>query len=430
VTRSGRPIFFVLAGLLLALAAAHPAHGFCAGDCNGDHVVTIDELLAGVNMSLGSAVLTTCLNFDRNGDGEVTVDELIAAVTNALQGCAAQMQAFVVTTDFTTGSFGTVGLDSPHAVQQSSPQHQIFRDAVARAHDGLVYVINRLFADNIQVLDPANKFATELECSTGNGTNPHDIAFVDAHKAYVSLFETPKLLIVNPSAQPNCKDFVLGTIDLSSLADADGNPDMDQMAIVDGRLYVSLERLNVHVILRPPAENGAIAVIDTATDELLGGIELSGENPFSMTQGLTVRDGAIYVAEAGLFGVIDGGIERVDLQTQQAEGFFVTEQDLGGDITDFALVSDRLAYAIVSKPDFSTALVAFDPTTRQITNTLRQNYGFTLADIELNDRGELYLADRTPQASGVRIFRAVDGTPLTDHPLDVLLPPFEIVFIP
>jgi hypothetical protein len=246
----------------------------------------------------------------------------------------------------------------------------------------------------------------------------------------MTLFEERELLIVDPSAPPTCQGFVRGSIDLSSLADADGIPDMDQMALAGGRLYVALQRLDINTILRLPAENAALAVVDTATDTLVGSIELSGENPFAATKGLTVRGGAIYVAHAGRFGVMDGGIERVDLQTQRAEGFFVTEEDLGGDVTDFALISDHLAYATVSRPDRTNALIAFDPATRQITGTLLEANGFTLFDLELNDRGELYLADRARRASGVRIFRAADGAPLVDRPLDLILPPFEIVFIP
>ena len=426
-------LHWIAIGLFLAMPVR--ADASCTGDCNGDHVVTVDELLLAVNISLGTDNLSVCPVLDRNGDGVVSIDEILTAVNNALQGCGGQTHAFVVTSDLTAvGSFGTIGLDPPRAVMPSSPQHLIYRDAVARVHEGLVYVINRLFADNIQVLDPAANFATRLECSTVNGTNPHDIAFVDDAKAYVTRFETSKLLIVNPSAQANCKDFTLGTIDLSSLADADGNPDMDQMVIVDGRLYVSLERLNVNSVLRTPAENGALAIIDTATDTLIGSIPLSGENPFSATPGLTVRDGGIYLDEVGLFGVLDGGIERVDLQTQQAEGFLVTEKALGGDITDFAIVNDHLMYAVVNYSNFTNAIVSVDPTTCtqtacQTVNTLRQSAGFTFVDIELDDRGELYVADRS-HAPGVRIFRAADGVELTSSPIDLVLPPVEIVFYP
>ncbi len=59
----------------------------CIGDCNGDGEVTIDELLKGVNIALGTATMSICPPFDANGDGEVTIDEIIAAVNAALFGC-------------------------------------------------------------------------------------------------------------------------------------------------------------------------------------------------------------------------------------------------------------------------------------------------------------------------------------------------------
>jgi len=58
----------------------------CGGDCNGDGVDTIDELIRGVNIALGNAPLSDCVAFDANGDGDVTIDELIQAVDVALNG--------------------------------------------------------------------------------------------------------------------------------------------------------------------------------------------------------------------------------------------------------------------------------------------------------------------------------------------------------
>jgi hypothetical protein len=60
----------------------------CRGDCNADGSVTVDELIQGVNIALGTLPLGACMSFDVNGDGAVTVDELVQAVNNALSGCA------------------------------------------------------------------------------------------------------------------------------------------------------------------------------------------------------------------------------------------------------------------------------------------------------------------------------------------------------
>lgn len=60
----------------------------CAGDCDKNATVTVDELVRGVNMALGTSTAATgCSAFDLNSDGNVTVDELIAAVNRALGGC-------------------------------------------------------------------------------------------------------------------------------------------------------------------------------------------------------------------------------------------------------------------------------------------------------------------------------------------------------
>jgi subtilase family serine protease len=68
--------------LVRAFAAAA-----CPGDCNGDGVVTIDEIVTGVNIALGATPLSQCPGLDANGDGVVTVDELLEAVSRALNGC-------------------------------------------------------------------------------------------------------------------------------------------------------------------------------------------------------------------------------------------------------------------------------------------------------------------------------------------------------
>jgi len=159
-------------------------------------------------------------------------------------------------------------------------------------------MVNRFQADNIQTLDPTRDFATVSQCSTGNGSNPHDIAVLSPTKAYVTRYELTTLLVVTPSVGPTCDGFVLDTVDLAQFADADGIPEMDQMAIVDGVLYVSLQQVNRNNSFNP-AGNGIIAVVDTASDTVVGQIVLTGENPFGNGKGLTVRDGMLVIAEAG-----------------------------------------------------------------------------------------------------------------------------------
>lgn len=59
----------------------------CDGDCNMDGMVAINELIQGVNISLGNLDVSVCTAMDGNGDGSVAINELIKAVNNALNGC-------------------------------------------------------------------------------------------------------------------------------------------------------------------------------------------------------------------------------------------------------------------------------------------------------------------------------------------------------
>jgi hypothetical protein len=59
----------------------------CAGDCSDDGVVTVSELVQGVNIALGIQDVSTCPKLDIDGVNGITVNELVAAANNALRGC-------------------------------------------------------------------------------------------------------------------------------------------------------------------------------------------------------------------------------------------------------------------------------------------------------------------------------------------------------
>ncbi|HVM96420.1 MAG TPA: GH92 family glycosyl hydrolase, partial [Candidatus Acidoferrales bacterium] len=82
-----RCVAAVLVGLIVVGSRGATRAATCAGDCGGDGEVTVDELILGVNIALGSSPVRQCLAMDTNGDGEVTIDEIIAAVNNAADSC-------------------------------------------------------------------------------------------------------------------------------------------------------------------------------------------------------------------------------------------------------------------------------------------------------------------------------------------------------
>jgi len=83
--------------LYVLMGPANAGAQVCVGDCNGDGMVSIDELILGVNIALGSATLDECPSFDADGDGMVGINELITAVNYALNGCPAPPRERVFT---------------------------------------------------------------------------------------------------------------------------------------------------------------------------------------------------------------------------------------------------------------------------------------------------------------------------------------------
>jgi virginiamycin B lyase len=59
----------------------------CAGDCNHDNSVTVNEIITLVNIALGTTNVSQCAAGDANHDNEITIDEILTAVNKALTGC-------------------------------------------------------------------------------------------------------------------------------------------------------------------------------------------------------------------------------------------------------------------------------------------------------------------------------------------------------
>jgi len=337
-------------------------------------------------------------------------------------------RAVVVTTDFETGLLATVGVRPPHAVAR--PDTPIHSDAVVRVFGERVYVVNRFLGDNLQVLDPRRGLATLLQCSTGPGSNPHDVALLGERKAYVTRYDEKELWVVDPGAT-SCAGFFRRAVDLGAFADDDGIPEMDQIAAVGDRVFVTVERLD-RARRFAPAGRSRLVVLDATTDAVIGAVELTGANAFGDASGI-VREpgtGKLVVAEAGnVLRSGDGGLERIDPTTLTPEGFFITEDELGGSVTDFVLASPTKGYAIVLDDQLRNVLVAFDPTAHVVTRRLLTRTRY-LPDLALAPDGRLWLADDALPTPGIRIFDTLTDRELTRSAIDVGLPPFSIAFVP
>lgn len=59
----------------------------CGGDCSGDGMVSVAEVIASVNVALGMTAVDRCPASDGDRDGKVTIDELVRAVGGSVSGC-------------------------------------------------------------------------------------------------------------------------------------------------------------------------------------------------------------------------------------------------------------------------------------------------------------------------------------------------------
>ena len=346
---------------------------------------------------------------------------------------AADTRAFACTSDFTPGAPGSVSVADLVTHTVSLDVASIHNDAVARWFGGLLHVVNRFGGDNIQVIDPAANYATVRQISTGNGSNPQDIAFVSPTKAYVSRYGSSDLLILNPSHPLGLPQ---SSISLAAFADGDGLPEMARMIRIGRYLFVACQRLTGFV----PSNPSMVVVVDTQTDLVVDvdpvtpgvqAITLATRNPvtsFDYDRG----QGRLLIGCGGNFGVLDGAVEAVDPVAFASLGVVTTEAELGGDLNDVIWHTATHAYALVGTGTVNR-LVTWNPTNGLKTGTpFTANGGFSLPDMEINDRGELYVCKNPnpPSASdlpGLLVFSvATDG--LLAGPLGTGLPPIAVTF--
>lgn len=343
------------------------------------------------------------------------------------QAALAQSNLFTSTSDFSTGSTAFLQAGTEEA---EINQLGIHSDAVVRFHSGRIYVINRLGQDNIIVLDATDPRTPLTQFSVGNGTNPQDIEVVAADKAYVTLYERSEVLVVDPRDGTE-----LDRIDLSLFADADGLPEIAEIARVGQRLYVSCQRLDRNGTWGP-ADDSFLAVIDIDSNALIDadpelegiqGIVLSSPNP----NALIPVGQSIVVSTVAHFGDRLGGVEIIDTESNRSLGIAVSEEDLGGDLNRIALVDGERGFAIISDENFVNYVIPFNMQSGQVSPALQGLSGGYIPDLAV-DGNRLIVADQgsfsDPSSAGLKIFDATDHS-LLQGPIATGLPPVSIAVL-
>ncbi len=337
-------------------------------------------------------------------------------------------QIVVTTTDFSSGSFSSLDLGTNAATNDHLTIHS---DAMVRTYQDKVYIINRLGQDNMIVLHKDNLATPLTQFSTGNGTNPHDMAFVSESKAYISRYGHIQLLIVNPATGDS-----LGVVDLSAFADSDGFPEMSQLALYNNHLFVACQRLDQNNGF-VPTDFSVLVVIDVTTDQVVDvdasvagtqGIVMSGKNPSGASQ----RGDKWILGTVNTFSdLTDGGIEVIDLANLESEGIVIGEGALGGNLNSLAMSSDNRGYVVVSDANFANLVKGFDLVTKSVSSNLSGISGGFIPSLGVFG-DQLYVLDRgsfsDPSSGGVKVYD-VNTDQLVAGPINTGLPPSTIAFV-
>lgn len=346
---------------------------------------------------------------------------LATAVIAALADvAAAQDRIGVIASDYSSTAYCT-GMDAvaPWAAGPLAGE-PVHHDAVARHHDGLLWVVNRSGADNIQVLDPAAGFDTIRQFSLGLGRNLQDIAFAANGEAYVSCYDTAELLRIDPQTGQ-----VLQVISTAPFADADELPETGWLLVRGNRLFVTCQRLDRDNWYSPVGDS-YLLVLDIATNAwvdcngaLAGtqGILLAATNPSAPIQVAVDR---LLIGCVGFYGMQDGGVAAVDPDALSSLGLEITEAALGGDLVDLE-ATGASRHVIVANPDWTTRVRRYVPGGGPVDVLVASGYDH--ADIAWDGGFQLFVADRRLSGPGVRVLDTGSGVQLTGAAIATGLPP-------
>lgn len=400
----------------------------------------------------GAADVPVALDIADASTADAASDRPAADASDGGAACSLT-RALVTTTDFMNGGYGLGPIGPTPSITVSGAMSPD-QDHVPVESGCIVYNLLRS-NDAIAVLDPANlpsiarsiplrmMGASDAGAPMPYSVNPYDVLTLSPTRAVVVQYALPRLGVIDPSRDGAAG--VTGSVDLTPLraaADMDGSLEASNIVRVGGSIFVSLQNLNSYV----PVTNGTLAVIDASDLSLVDvdpaatgvqPVQLTGRNPVSM---VTTPSGAsIVVAEAGVVAfsppqVLDGRIERVDPATRRVQGMSVPETALGGDLGGIVMLDESRGWAIVSRLAMGDAgaadnrVVEFDLSTGTAGATIVT--AGSLVGIARDPSGNVWVLDRTPGSSGVRVFRP-DGTTLTTMTLSTgARPPYGVAFVP
>lgn len=299
-------------------------------------------------------------------------------------------------------------------------------DYTVRSYNKDVFHIGRFFIDtiakyNADALDTEVWSYTTQDTGDSTSRNPYDIVSLSDTKAYILRYGSSKVWIVNPQAT-NADDFKIGELDLDSYIAEDnsnGTPNPSAGTIVDGKLFITLQRLNDAY----SPNTAYIAVFDTETDleietnanadDTVMGIPLVGVNPLGNS--IVSKDGVVYVTTRNSYSDTDLTLSRVEAITASDYSLrtVLTADDIVENTSAFigssAIVSATKGYLVAEETFFSpyrvlSTVYSFNPTTGVIADTAVAETGTEqISHISLDAANFLWISVSNPANPGVDV---------------------------
>jgi len=275
----------------------------------------------------------------------------------------------------------------------------------------------------------------QISVSTGFLSNPHDVVAIAPNKFYVTRNAS------NPSPSPDPSEFdgggdllildldlgkPISRIDLSAYAAAGAGmrPNPDRARVLGGKIYVTLNNLNVDPKLT--GGPGRVVVVDPTTDTVTSVIDLPGFKDCSAIVPVPGQEGSLAVACGGAWAdganqINASGVALIDTSTSPATVQTRMASDFGRPLSfaDLAVVNSGVAFAIVSGDLSGTPpdqLWQFDFAGGVPQRLLDGSSDFVLGGLVFDPTTQrLFLGDADPQSPRVHVFD-VSGCPPTELP--------------
>lgn len=368
--------------------------------------VVLNRIKLGVSASLVAAVLSAC---GGSSDSESIVEELVpgenivVVKTVAADYSGSNIQIVDISDSYST----TAGL-----IPSDQSDYTIARFGQYFYHIGR-YSIDTISQYDIEDATNALYEYSTLDDAEDATSNPYTLVFASDEKAYLIRYASDKVWIVNPNAETEA-DFKIGELDLSAYADSDENgvPEAADGIIVDGKLYIMMQRLQSF----SPADEGVnayVAVFDIDTDteidtnpndaiENRKGIELDIRNPnklvYQENVGLFVQASGDTFGEAyyGRAPGYTGGVSKIDTDNYSLTMIVDDGSDTEGDhpygyIYNLAIVDADNAFFLGYEAYQTTTLYHFNPTTGAVSGAISDVTGLDVSTLAVGPEGNTWV---------------------------------------